>query len=150
MVPIIPFDDDDEAVVMANDTRTASPPPPGPPISAVPTDSPKACKRALFVELPVGVRPRRAVRRLQAIRLGAMSSAAIDHVREVAVDPFAFLRECTPGYFNNDGEEVTDDEGVLQPRSYAGELYGLGFYAFETLLADWRSKNDLSGLMVGS
>ena len=43
----------------------------------------------------------------------------------------AFLRECTPGYFNNDGEEVTDDEGVLQPRSYAGELYGLGFYAFD-------------------
>ena len=76
--------------------------------------------------------------------------AYVDHIREIAIDTSAFVRECTPGYFNNDGQEVANDRGVLQPRSYAGELYGLGFYAFETLLADWRSKNDLSGLMVGS
>ena len=74
--------------------------------------------------------------------------AYVDHVREVAVDTSAFLRECTPGYFNNDGEEVTDDEGALRPRSYTGETYGLGYYQFEKLLADWRLKNDLSGLVV--
>ena len=77
-------------------------------------------------------------------------NAYVDHVREVAVDTSAFLRECTPGYFNNDGEEVTDDEGTLRPRSYTGETYGLGYYQFEKLLADWRSQNDLSGLVVGS
>ena len=45
-------------------------------------------------------------------------------------------------------KEVTDDEGALRPRSYTGETYGLGYYQFEKLLADWRLKNDLSGLVV--
>ena len=74
--------------------------------------------------------------------------AYVDHVREVAVDTSAFIRECTPGYFNNDGQEVADENGQLRPRSYTGELYGLGYYAFEKLLEDWRSNDDLSGLVV--
>ena len=74
--------------------------------------------------------------------------AYVQHVREVAIDTSAFIRECTPGYFNNDGEEVADEEGTLRPRSYTGETYGLGYYAFEKLLEDWRLKNDLSGLVV--
>ena len=71
--------------------------------------------------------------------------AYVDHVREVAVDTSAFIRECTPGYFNNDGQEVANEEGELRPRSYTGETYGLGYYAFEKLLEDWRSNNDMPG-----
>ncbi|WP_319455626.1 MULTISPECIES: NAD(P)/FAD-dependent oxidoreductase [unclassified Mycobacterium] len=78
----------------------------------------------------------------------AAQDAYVDHVREVAVDTSAFIRDCTPGYFNNDGQEVADEEGELRPRSYTGETYGLGYYAFEKLLEDWRSKDDLSGLVV--
>ena len=74
--------------------------------------------------------------------------AYVDHIREVAVDTSAFIRECTPGYFNNDGQEVADEEGELRPRSYTGETYGLGYYAFEKLLQDWRSNNDLPGLVL--
>ena len=74
--------------------------------------------------------------------------AYVQHIREVAVDTSAFIRECTPGYFNNDGQEVADEKGELRPRTYTGETYGLGYYAFEKLLEDWRSKDDLSGLVV--
>ncbi|MCV7380783.1 monooxygenase [Mycobacterium alsense] len=74
--------------------------------------------------------------------------AYVNHVREVAVDTSAFFRECTPGYFNNDGQEVADEQGELRPRIYTGETYGLGYYAWEQLLADWRSSDDLSGLVV--
>lgn len=74
--------------------------------------------------------------------------AYVNHVREVAVDTSTFIRECTPGYFNNDGQEVADQSGVLRPRSYTGEVYGLGYYAFEKLLEDWRSSGDLAGLVI--
>ena len=92
----------------------------------------------------------------QALRRGARTvepsteaqDAYVNHIREVAVDTSAFIRECTPGYFNNDGQEVADEEGKLRPRTYTGEIYGLGYYAFEKLLEDWRSNDDLSGLVV--
>jgi cyclohexanone monooxygenase len=74
--------------------------------------------------------------------------AYVDHVREVAVDTSAFVRECTPGYFNNDGQEIADENGELRPRTYTGEVYGLGYYAFEKLLEDWRSNGDLAGLVL--
>ena len=74
--------------------------------------------------------------------------AYVDHVRSVAVDTTDFIRECTPGYFNNDGQEVADRTGQLRPRSYTGELYGLGYYAFEKLLEDWRDAGDLSGVAI--
>lgn len=92
----------------------------------------------------------------QAVSCGAQAvepsleaqNAYVNHVREVAVDTSAFFRECTPGYFNNDGQEVADEQGELRPRTYTGETYGLGYYAWEQLLEDWRSNDDLSGLVV--
>ncbi len=51
-----------------------------------------------------------------------------------------FAQECTPGYFNNEGEK--------EFRWYLGEPYGRGFYAFEELLADWRAKGNLQGLVL--
>jgi len=62
-------------------------------------------------------------------------------IRETANDTSQFARECTPGYFNNEGEEKL--------RWYLGEPYGPGFYAFEKLLAEWRDKSDLKGLVLG-
>jgi cyclohexanone monooxygenase len=49
-----------------------------------------------------------------------------------------FAQECTPGYFNNEGEK--------EFRWYLGEPYGRGFYAFEALLEDWRAEGHLRGL----
>jgi cyclohexanone monooxygenase len=71
----------------------------------------------------------------------AAQNAWIDHIREVAVDNSQFVRECTPSYFNNEGEEKL--------RWIFGEPYGPGFYAFEELLQKWRDKGDLAGLDLG-
>ena len=74
--------------------------------------------------------------------------AYVDHIRATAIDMSAFARECTPSYFNNEGEEVVDAKGEKKLRSYLGETYGPGFYAFETLLEEWRDKGDLEGLVL--
>ncbi|MFF0490145.1 flavin-containing monooxygenase [Nocardia sp. NPDC004068] len=62
-------------------------------------------------------------------------------VRETAVDNTTFQRECTPGYYNNEGERTI--------RSHLGEPYWPGFYAFEDLLQAWRDSGDLPGMSVG-
>jgi cyclohexanone monooxygenase len=70
-------------------------------------------------------------------------------VRETAIDNSQFDRECTPGYYNNEGggAGATEGEGI---RSHLGEPYGPGFYAFGDLLTGWRDKGDLDGLILES
>jgi cyclohexanone monooxygenase len=75
-------------------------------------------------------------------------NAYVEHIRATAIDTSAFARECTPSYFNNEGEEVTTETGEKKLRSYLGETYGPGFYAFEQLLEGWRAKGDLEGLTL--
>jgi cyclohexanone monooxygenase len=65
-------------------------------------------------------------------------------IRENAIDNSAFDSQCTPGYYNNEGGG--GGEGI---RSHLGEPYGPGFYAFGDLLAQWRGKGDLDGLILG-
>jgi len=65
-------------------------------------------------------------------------------IRETAVSNAQFERECTPGYYNNEGGG--GGEGI---RSHLGEPYGPGFYAFADLLKQWRDKGDLDGLVLG-
>ncbi|MER7691509.1 NAD(P)/FAD-dependent oxidoreductase [Streptomyces sp. NPDC097610] len=61
-------------------------------------------------------------------------------VRETAVDNTDFQRECTPGYYNNEGEQ--------QIRSHLGEPYWPGFYALEDLLQAWRDTGGMRGLVL--
>jgi cyclohexanone monooxygenase len=61
-------------------------------------------------------------------------------VRETAVDNTDFQRECTPGYYNNEGER--------QIRSHLGEPYWPGFYALEDLLQTWRDTGEMRGLVL--
>jgi cyclohexanone monooxygenase len=65
-------------------------------------------------------------------------------IRDTAIDNSQFDLECTPGYYNNEGGG--GGEGI---RSHLGEPYGPGFYAFGELLAEWRDKGDLDGLVLG-
>ena len=76
-------------------------------------------------------------------------NAYVDHIRATAIDISAFQRECTPSYFNNEGEEVVNQKGEKKLRSYLGETYGPGFYAFEKLLEEWRAKGAMEGLVLG-
>ncbi|KAK3055853.1 hypothetical protein LTR09_003087 [Extremus antarcticus] len=50
----------------------------------------------------------------------------------------AFLKECTPGYYNNEG---TPSASAAQNAAYGG-----GSPAFLKILEDWRAKDDFSGL----
>ena len=70
-------------------------------------------------------------------------------IRETAIDNSAFDLDCTPGYYNNEGggTGAVDGEGI---RSHLGEPYGPGFYVFGDLLAAWREKGDLDGLILES
>jgi cyclohexanone monooxygenase len=50
----------------------------------------------------------------------------------------AFQQQCTPGYYNNEGQPATG--------GFLGTSYGHGPMAFFTLLADWRNEGDFAGL----
>jgi cyclohexanone monooxygenase len=61
-------------------------------------------------------------------------------IRETAFDQSVFASECTPGYYNNEGDK--------NYRSVLGEPYWPGFYAMEDLLAAWREAGELEGLAL--
>ena len=61
-------------------------------------------------------------------------------IRETSFDNSAFERECTPSYYNNEGE--------AKRRWFLGEPYPAGFYAFDKLIKTWRDKGDMAGLIV--
>ncbi|MGL4563698.1 MAG: hypothetical protein ACRCVD_00270, partial [Halioglobus sp.] len=77
-------------------------------------------------------------------------TAWVEHIRATAIDNSQFLRECTPSYFNNEGEAVLTSSGVEKYRFYLGEAYGPGWIAFQKLLQDWRDRGDLAGLVVAT
>ena len=54
----------------------------------------------------------------------------------------AFLEDCTPGYYNN--------EGQLEGRAASQGSYGLGPTAFFELLAAWRDADEFEGLELTS
>jgi cation diffusion facilitator CzcD-associated flavoprotein CzcO len=67
--------------------------------------------------------------------------AYIRHLRSIAVDNSTFQTECTPSYFNNEGDQT-------KKRSIFGEPWGEGYYAFEDMLAKWRADGRLEGLVL--
>jgi len=85
----------------------------------------------------------------QALKRGAVTvepsqeaqDAWVRTIREKAPDLSTYQRECTPGYFNNEGE--------TRVRTIFGEPYGDGYYAFEDLIRAWRERGDLAGLVLG-
>ncbi len=72
----------------------------------------------------------------------------VNHLRETAVDMTAFVEQCPPGYYNNEGQKYTDENGEQKYRSFLGEAYGLGWDAFEQWMREWREKGELEGLVL--
>ncbi|QZA07199.1 NAD(P)/FAD-dependent oxidoreductase [Mycolicibacter heraklionensis] len=68
-------------------------------------------------------------------------NAWVNTIRELAFDNSAFDLSCTPGYYNNEGRGFGDAS-----RSFLGEVYSPGFYAFDDLLKQWRDAGDLNGM----
>ncbi|MGV8996608.1 MAG: flavin-containing monooxygenase [Parvibaculaceae bacterium] len=62
----------------------------------------------------------------------------VQEVIKAAVFNRRYLEECTPGYYNNEGQP--------SERAIRNGSYGAGSIAFIKLLEDWRAKGDLPGL----
>jgi cyclohexanone monooxygenase len=66
----------------------------------------------------------------------------VETCRATAIDfTVNFNRECTPGYYNNEGEQ--------KQRSHLGEPYWTGFYKLDDLLSEWRETGELPGITLG-
>jgi len=66
--------------------------------------------------------------------------AYVARFKELEIDMSAFQAECTPGYFNNEGEAKAD---WTLFRSW-----GLGWTDFQAMVAAWRDAGDLDGMIV--
>ncbi len=66
--------------------------------------------------------------------------AYVRHFREIEIDTSAIFGDCTPSYYNNEGEK--------NPPWLLLRGYGHGWNAFKKLLADWRDKGDMAGLLL--
>jgi len=67
-------------------------------------------------------------------------NAYVRHFRAIEIDTSPIFRDCTPSYYNNEGEQ---DPPWLLLRGY-----GPGWDAFQRLLAEWRDKGDMDGLDI--
>ncbi len=77
-------------------------------------------------------------------------NAYVEMVRASAIDNSAFIRECTPSYFNNEGVEVANEKGEKKFRFYTGETFGPGWYPFIDILEKWREQGEMAGLSLQS
>jgi cyclohexanone monooxygenase len=68
----------------------------------------------------------------------AAVDAYVDHMRANEFDMTGFLGECTPGYFNNEGE--------AKPKWALFRGYLPGWSAWLKMLADWRAAGRMAGL----
>jgi cation diffusion facilitator CzcD-associated flavoprotein CzcO len=59
---------------------------------------------------------------------------------EIEADTSAFVAECTPSYYNNEGEK--------RPRWLLLRAWGRGWNDFQAMLSDWRSQGDLDGIRL--
>ena len=78
----------------------------------------------------------RQVRVLEASQ--EAEDAWVQTIIDLALMRQKFLEECTPGYYNN--------EGNVQAMSVRNGSYGAGPVAFAKVLADWREDGTLKGL----
>jgi len=64
----------------------------------------------------------------------------VDTVRKVAIQREKFAAECTPGYYNNEGQP--------NPKAVQNGPYGAGPIKFVQLLEGWRAEGTMPGLEV--
>ncbi len=79
------------------------------------------------------------VRRLEASE--AAEDAWVQTIIDLSIMRQKFLEECTPGYYNN--------EGNVQAMSARNGSYGAGPVAFVIVLEAWRAEGSLAGLELG-
>ncbi|QNA86647.1 NAD(P)/FAD-dependent oxidoreductase [Sphingomonas sp. So64.6b] len=90
-------------------------------------------EQAEHVAYIIGRCRREGVAMVEANRDAAAAWARM--VKDSARDP-TYSRECTPGYYNNEG----------QTGGFTSRTFGQGPVAFYRLLADWREAGDMAGI----
>ncbi|HMO67497.1 MAG TPA: NAD(P)/FAD-dependent oxidoreductase, partial [Novosphingobium sp.] len=68
--------------------------------------------------------------------------AYVARFHEIEIDQSVFLDQCTPSYFNNEGEKNT--------RWALFRAWGLGWDHFDAMLDEWRSDGRMEGLKLES
>jgi cation diffusion facilitator CzcD-associated flavoprotein CzcO len=66
----------------------------------------------------------------------------VNHFREVGISNSSYYRNCTPGFFTNEGQLGDNTKGFL------ATFYGPGPLAFFDMLAGWRRQGNLDGLRM--
>jgi cyclohexanone monooxygenase len=64
----------------------------------------------------------------------------VQTIRAHSIDNSTFTMECTPGYYNSEGEP--------NGRSFLGDPFWGGFYELENLLRGWRDSGEMAGLVL--
>ena len=85
----------------------------------------------------------KAARERQAQTVEATAEAEVEWVKTIeslAIMRQKFLEECTPGYYNNEGQP--------SERAARNAPYGAGPIAFVKVLEDWRAEGTLKGLAL--
>lgn len=82
----------------------------------------------------------RQVRTLEAS--AEAEEAWVDTIVKLSVMRDQFLKECTPGYYNN--------EGKVELMNKKNTSYGAGPVAFAKVLEDWRAEGELKGLELNT
>ena len=85
-----------------------------------------------------------SARRRPSSRASRPRTAGCNTIKEFAIDTSAF--DC-PALRAITTTRATDSAKVV--RSFLGDYYMAGFYAFDDLLKEWRDKGDLDGLELG-
>ncbi len=62
-------------------------------------------------------------------------------IRRKSIQSRRFQRECTPGYYNNEGKPA---EGT----GFFGEQYGGGPVEFDDIIRDWHTDGQMKGLKL--
>lgn len=65
----------------------------------------------------------------------------VDEIKRLDVSGTRFYRECTPGYYNNEGQERSDN-------GFFTGMYGGGSIRFFEVLENWRKQGEMKGLDV--
>lgn len=69
--------------------------------------------------------------------------AYVEEIRKYAKVGQQFYAECTPGYYNAEGQ--SDNKG-----GFFSDMHGIGPIAFYQQLADWRESGHLEGVILGA
>ena len=82
-------------------------------------------------------------RQVRTLEASAEAEAAwVDTIVKLSVMRDQFLKECTPGYYNN--------EGKVELMNKKNTSYGAGPVAFAKVLEDWRAEGELKGLELNT